>query len=150
MKDLIQKNTHRKSHKNLHSPSYQNGFTLVEVMITLAIIAILAAVAVPAYQNSITKSKRNDGKNAIHNAAARMEQYYLDNKTYSTDMTDFGFAASPASSTEGYYLISAVAGADGIASSYTLSAVPQDSQVDDSCGTLTLTSDGVQGPSDCW
>jgi len=60
------------------------GFTLIELMITVAVVAILAAVAFPAYQDSLRKSRRTDGKNALVQAAANMERYYAERNTYAT------------------------------------------------------------------
>ncbi|MFL6681985.1 MAG: type IV pilin protein [Burkholderiaceae bacterium] len=62
----------------------QGGFTLIEVMITIAIIAILTAIALPAYRNYIIRGKLVAGTNALANMRAQMEQYYQDNRTYAT------------------------------------------------------------------
>ena len=58
------------------------GFTLIELMITVAIVAILSAVAVPAYRDYIVRSRLADATNALTSLRARMEQYYQDNRTY--------------------------------------------------------------------
>ena len=128
------------------------GFTLIELMITVAVVAILAAVALPAYTDSVRKGKRSDGKAGLVDAASRLEQFYLDNKQYTVNMTSLGYsAANNVSTTDGYYKMTVAAGACGsIASCYTISAVPQGSQADDSCATLTLNSMGIKTPSDCW
>ena len=60
------------------------GFTLIELMITVAVVAILAAVAFPSYQDSLRKSRRADGKNALTQAVANMERYYTERNTYAT------------------------------------------------------------------
>jgi type IV pilus assembly protein PilE len=62
----------------------QEGFTLIEVMITIAIIAILTAIALPAYRNYVIRGKLVAGTNALANMRAQMEQYYQDNRTYAT------------------------------------------------------------------
>jgi type IV pilus assembly protein PilE len=62
----------------------QGGFTLIELMITVAVIGILAAIAFPSYQDSVRKSRRTDGKNALTQAVANMERYYTENNTYAT------------------------------------------------------------------
>ena len=62
----------------------QRGFTLIELMITVAVIAILAAIAFPSYQDSLRKSRRTDAKNALTQAMANMERYYTENNTYAT------------------------------------------------------------------
>ena len=60
----------------------QRGFTLIEVMITVAIVAILAAIAFPSYQDSMRKSRRADSKNALTQAVANMERFYAQNNGY--------------------------------------------------------------------
>ena len=60
------------------------GFTLIELMVTVAVVAILAAVAFPSYQDSLRKSRRTDGKNALTQAVANMERYYTEKNSYAS------------------------------------------------------------------
>ena len=60
------------------------GFTLIEVMIVVAIIAILASVALPSYQNYVRRGQQAEAFNSLSNFRARMEQYYQDNRNYGT------------------------------------------------------------------
>ena len=91
----------------------QRGFTLIELMITVAVIAILAAIAYPSYQDSIRKSRRTDAKNALTQAMANMERYYTENNTYATAaicgtaplICPGSCSAGTCTSTEGNYLI---------------------------------------------
>ncbi|MGI2324538.1 MULTISPECIES: type IV pilin protein [unclassified Methylococcus] len=128
------------------------GFSLLELMITVAIIGILATVAYPSYKEHIVRTRRADGKAALLRAAAREEQYFMDNKTYTSDVTRLGFASN-GKSDEGHYVISVTA-AD--ANGFTLQATPQSPHTDALCGNLTLNSQGVKGKSgsgsvaDCW
>lgn len=62
--------------------SRQRGFTLIEVMITVAIVAILAAVALPSYRSYVIRAKLVPATNALSALRTLMEQYYLDNRTY--------------------------------------------------------------------
>ncbi len=129
-----------------------SGFTLMELMVTVAIVGILAAVALPSYRSSVLRSARSEGKSALLEAATRQEQYYLDNKTYTTDMTALGLSASPYITEGGSYSVSAAA-TTNIAIDYTLTAAPIGGQANDTdCGSLTLNSNGVKGAasSDCW
>lgn len=128
------------------------GFTLIELMIAVAVIAILATIALPAYQDSIRKSKRSDGKAGLVDAASRLEQYYLDNKTYTVQMTNLGYSADASvATTDSHYKMSVSnSPCANISSCYTVTAIPQGDQASDSCGTLTINSMGTKTPSGCW
>jgi type IV pilus assembly protein PilE len=122
----------------------QRGFTLVELMIVVVIIGILAMVAIPAYNDSVTKGRRADAKSTLTSIAARQEQFFMDSKTYTSDMTNLNFAASPAQSVDGYYTVSVVTPTAGcpIITCYLLQAVPNNA--DTNCQTLTLNSVGAE------
>lgn len=62
----------------------QKGFTLIEVMIVVVIVAILAAVAIPSYQDSVRKTRRADAKEALMRIAALQERYFFTNNNYGT------------------------------------------------------------------
>ena len=71
------------------------GFTLIEMLITVVILGILAAITYPNYRDYVVRSQRDMAKSAILQFLDRQEQYFIDNKTYTADATDLGFAASP-------------------------------------------------------
>ncbi len=125
-----------------------NGFTLVEVMIVVVILGILAAFALPSYQNSVTKTKRTEGKALLLEAAQEQEKIFTQSNAYSTDITDF-----TADSDNGYYKLSFSASS---ATSFTFAATPQSPFSDTDCGNLTLTNTGIKGVSgtasvaECW
>ncbi len=125
----------------------QAGFTLIEVMIAVAVVAILAAIAYPSYIRYVTESRRTEAKAILMETAGRLERCY----TVSSDYT--GCVTFPVDSENGFYRISDPGGAL-TASAYTLSAVPQGAQAtrDTECGTFTLTQTGARGAgdSDCW
>lgn len=124
------------------------GFTLIEVMIAVVIIGILAAIAYPSYIDYIVKSGRSEGVAAVMKVANLQEQYYLDNRAYTTDMTKLGLSASPFLTEHGYYSVASAG-----TSSFTITATAKGNQAsrDSTCTTITMTSAGVKGPStECW
>lgn len=123
-------------------PRTVRGFTLIELMITVAIVAILVAIAYPSYEEQVRKTRRAEGKAALSEVASRLERCYTRFNAY-----DHATCAGVASMTSenGHYLISASAIA---ASSYTLQAAPQQAQSSDTrCGTLTLDHVGRRSQS---
>lgn len=122
----------------------QYGFTLIELMITVAIVGILAAIAYPSYTSHVQHGYRSEGIAMLSDAAARMERFYAQNNSYAAtpNITALGYAASPAPSPTGKYNLSySVA---PTATTYTLQVVPVGAQATDPCGTLTLNQAGTQ------
>jgi type IV pilus assembly protein PilE len=144
-----------------YSAKRQRGFTLIEVMITVAIVAIMAAIALPAYTGQIRKSRRGDAKSALLDMAARLERYNTVNFVYTNSAVALGYAADPVvvpnPAPNGYYQITIALGTGS--TSYLLTAAPVSGtdQVNDTCKSFTLTDLGVQALSgatssvaDCW
>lgn len=127
------------------------GFTLLELMIVVAILAILSAIAYASYQNQVIKSRRGAATTCLQERAQFMERYYTTNLTY---------AGAPAPAQCGpdlnpFYLV-AFSGAPGT-KTYTVTATPQAAQTGDTrCGTLGINAQGVRtiGGSgtvaECW
>ncbi|QSI34081.1 prepilin-type N-terminal cleavage/methylation domain-containing protein [Variovorax sp. RKNM96] len=131
----------------------EKGFTLIELMITVAIVGILAAIAYPSYTEYVKRSRRVEGQNLLNDAAARQERYRAQNGLYAkTDqLAQLKVPASP----NGYYTLSMVS--DGTA--YTLTAGRALAQTSDTkCGDFTLDDKGAKGMAagtpgtvpDCW
>ena len=132
----------------------QRGFTLIELMITVAIVGILAAIAYPSYVKYVQKSNRSEGLAMLADGSARMERFYAQNNSYAvTDLTSIGFASATTNSPTGKYSLSLVGGS-ATATTYTLQAVPLGNQATDSCGTLKVDQQGNKtsstGATNCW
>lgn len=134
------------------------GFTLIEVMITVAIVAILAAVAYPSYLDQVRRANRAEVKGALLEDAQFLERNHTVNSCYHRNDAACGSAAnvtlprtqSPATGTAKYNITatySAVAPCT-LGQCFTLSAVPTGSMTGDPCGNLTLTQAGVRGAGD--
>ena len=147
----------------LQDKNRQNGFTLIELIVTVAIISILAAIALPAYDRYTRNTMRTTAKGMLENIHSMEESFFVNNKTYSTDLTALGYNASPlyinrtgepTAAASSVYLVS-VTGCP-IANCYSITAVPQNGQTEDTeCGTLTLNSLGQKNATgakgvDCW
>lgn len=115
------------------------GFTLVELMIVIAIIGILAAVGYPAYTSSVKKAQRADAIDALLTLAGGMEEYYMNNDTYVG--ANVATLIGSTTSSEGYYTLSLSPAATAFA--YTMVATPV--VTDPGCGNLSLDSLGVKG-----
>jgi type IV pilus assembly protein PilE len=139
------------------------GFTLIELIVAVAIVALLTRLALPAYQQQVRKSRRVDAINGLLDMAAREERYFSINNAYTSSPTALGYSSAtvliPNSSTATYQLTPTASGTP--ATSYSLTAVPQGTQQNDtSCYTYTLNNAGVQGnqnasgtaltTTDCW
>ena len=119
------------------------GFTLMELMIAVAVVGILASVAVPSYREHIAASRRTDAKAALLAIAQLMERTYTERGTYAgvtlgNRSTDIYSDTSP----QGYYTLSIVSqDAEG----FSLRATRAGAQVGDQCGNYTYDQAGTQG-----
>ena len=143
-----------------------SGFTLIELMIVVAIIAVLAAIAIPIYQKQVQESRRTSAKTTLLDVAAKEEKYYATNNAYTADMTSLGYANAlkngctggassclvVTSASEDYYSVSVLTQNSG--ANFTASATPIGAQKNDDCGTFIINDQGVQQVSgaatNCW
>lgn len=144
------------------------GFTLIELGIVVAIVAVLAAIAYPSYQETVRKTRRADARSVLLQAAQWMERFYSDNFRYdqnragvsvnnAAQFPSSGLTQTPIEGTTKYYNITVAAVA---ATTFTLNATPitGTDQPNDKCKTLTLTNAGVRGVTggptltadECW
>jgi type IV pilus assembly protein PilE len=135
----------------------RRGFTLIELMIVVGIIALLAAIAYPSYTAQVTKGNRTEGKTAVLKTAQVLERYYTTNNTYTTNLATIGMPTySGDTSAASKYDLQVNPGAAGIATSFTIIATPR--FADAKCGSLTYNQAGQKGMqlntdsvvSDCW
>lgn len=130
-------------------PVRQSGFTLIELMIVVAIVAILASIALPSYQEFVKRGHRAAAQSEMMDIANRQQQYFLANRGYADSLEKLSYRI-PDEVTPRYALNPANMGVDNNATppSYTITFVAQGAQVSD--GNLSLSSEGVKTPLAKW
>jgi len=128
----------------------ERGVTLIELMITVVIVAILAAIAYPSYTQYVLRSHRTAAKTALHDMASRQERLFTTTNAYGTTMAALGYPAGASvpipDASNHYYDLSI--DPTTTATTYLLLATPAGSQANDAeCGTFTLDQLGNQGMS---
>lgn len=143
------------------------GFTLVELMIVVAIIGVLAAIAIPSYKESVARGKRSDAQLALVGLSQAMERFNANNGTYcgsdnggtvgtcvADDAPGMFAQAVPTDGGTAYYNLRIFTVS---VNDYALRAVRTGSMSNDKCGDLTMTASGVRGivnntatVTECW
>ncbi len=125
------------------------GFTLIEAMITLVVLSIVVAIALPSYNRYVVRSNRSEGIEALLAAAACQERLFIRNNAFAED-------ACVGGTNNGHYEITVAT--SNANQNFVLTATPQNNQTKDSCGALTLNDRGVRTAggeggdlaSQCW
>lgn len=127
----------------------EQGFTLLELMIVVAIIGILASIAYPSYQESVASGKRVDAQGHLLSLAQHMERHFTENGSYTTAVLPYNEAPKDGAA-KNYDLL--ILPSSTAAVSYTLRASPKNSMAGDRCGDMTIDNIGrkVAGDLDCW
>lgn len=136
------------------SPHRMAGVTMMELLIVLAIVAMLAAFAINSYRQYILRGNRTYATRALQDLASREESYYFNNNAYTSSLSNLAASSSAPNTGTTYYTISV---ASASSSDYTVQAVPVGTQTQDTqCTLFTLTRAGVQNSTGtgtaqaCW
>ncbi|WP_461482457.1 type IV pilin protein [Porticoccus sp.] len=145
-----------------------SGFTMIELLIVVAIMAVIVALALPNYREYVIKSNRSVAKGALLEVASREEQYFLNNRSYTNSLVDLGLPANYYMGSDGQTLTTSSGSIYQITidepdsntgeTAYTLSATPQNSQTEDGrCGIFSIDEQGLKTVTDasesasyCW
>ena len=127
-----------------------NGFTLIELMITVVIVGILASIAYPSYMSQVRKSRRSDAVQALSRLEQSQERWRANNTAYAPDLPSLGI--SSATTSGGYYTLAITGTPTG--TTYTATAAGVGSQASDTnCTILTVTitnGTATNTPTSCW
>lgn len=130
---------------------HNRGFTLIELMVVVMIIAILTAIALPSYRKYVMRTHRTDATKALTDLATREESYFYSNNTYTSTLSQLNASSTMAGS------LFTVQVASASSTGYTLTATAQGTQAQDTCQSFSLTRAGVQSSNgagtdagNCW
>ena len=151
--------------RRYHAMNLQRGITLIEMLIVMIIIALIASFAYPSYMHYVVDTKRTAAASILLQVADRQQQFFMDNKRFTNDLTDLGFANNPLVISDDGSVMAGAADAASVysialsnvaATTFTVTAAPLHGQAsrDTDCGSLTLNQAQLKGSSaggnDCW
>ncbi len=128
-----------------------HGFTLIELLVVIAIIGILAAIAIPSYQDYARKTQRSKAMIGLSEISNLETSYYATNLVFTATLANLPYpvTAPPTNSASDYYYTFTVTSISS--TGFTVNGVKTSGISDPGCSPMTLTSTGTQGPTtDCW
>jgi type IV pilus assembly protein PilE len=123
------------------------GFTLIELMVAVAVVAILAMIAIPAYTAQMIKGRRSSAEAVLLDIAQRQQQYFLDSRAYAPDWATVGTTIPV--NVSAYYLIKTAPGA-GLPPTFTATATPLPGTAQAGDVTLIIDQTGAKTPANLW
>ena len=148
------------SYNNINSKSDSNtGFTLIELIMVMAIVGVILSIALPSYKQSLYKARRAEAKTLLLDLANRQEQLMLDSSTYTTDLTQLGYSEDKDRADDRLYYPKLNPCASGsIETCYLLTAIPvknSHQEKDKNCTSFSLDSFGKKTATgetkdECW
>lgn len=134
------------SNRQRTSDRLASGFTLVELMVTVAIVAILLGIAVPSYSLYMKRSRRGEAESALMDIAQREQTYLLDQRAYAPDLATLNTSVS--SDVTFYYTVAIATGATPPTFTVTVTPIAGTAQAGDY--TLTIDNTGAKTPTNVW